>query len=310
MSEYINEIWHADMKQNGLTPLIKDLSDHEGNLNDGYVIVDMNPFPNRNPNPSDERQVNVLKKVVIPDHKIKSYELFKALHDNYNWRKNQDDPTPQQEWEEVDKLLQFAITTEPMKIARKFAEKKEFISSNSPDEEWINQLKALWFKQYEDNSTSLFEHVFIGEQGGRNRDDDGYSLGGHHFWYHYHINDGPFEMTNFEDNIVFLKHVEVTRLEKSNKAEVITIEYNYTKKDEHGEEELYKFKGGFFVGVSVEGLLAIGTVAFLVDSEDTDVKIEVALNEEVFDLIVWRTRDRFKNPRTFFPQIKSAVPVR
>ncbi|MCP3781577.1 hypothetical protein [Paenibacillus sp. MZ03-122A] len=299
---WVNEIWQADMKQNGLQPLIKGVSDNEKNASDGFVIVDRDPYPNESSTPSKERQVHVLTEVYIPNIKMKSYELFRKLHDNYNWRRHQDDLPTTEEANEINNFLQFAITTEPMKIARIYAEKKGFLSNNSSNVEWIEKLKSMWFEQYkyDDTSTSAFEHVFIGEEG-----DSPGKLDGHHFWYHYYINDGPFEITALEDTIYFLKYVEVNRLEKSNKAEFITIQYNYTKKDNQGEERLLKLKGGFFVGLSAEGLLAIGTVAFLNGKE----KILVEVNGEEFDLIVWRTQDEEKHPRTFFPKFRSAVPV-
>ncbi|WP_150273296.1 hypothetical protein [Paenibacillus tepidiphilus] len=308
MADHISEIWHADMKQNGLMPLIKDLSEHEAIPEEGYVVVDMNPFPTGNPEPRADQQVNVIKKVVIPEHKLISYDLFKTLHDNYNWRRNQNDPTPQKEWDEIQNFLKFAITTAPMEIAREFAASKGYISGSASDEEWIDKLTDLWFAQYEGNSTSLFEHVFIGEEGGTSGRDR--VLSGHHFWYHYYINDGPFEVTTFEDSIAFLKHVEVVRSEVSNLAEIITIKYIYTKKDGSGELDLLKTpKGGFFVGLSTEGLLAMGTVAFLEDVNDTDVYLKFDLNGERYSLTVWRTKDNHKHPRTFFPVIEQPVPV-
>ncbi|WP_164828036.1 hypothetical protein [Paenibacillus ehimensis] len=290
------EIWHADMNNgNGLLPLIKGVSDDEKNEQQGYVIVNQNPFPRgQKRERSQTRQVNVLEEVHIPDKKLESYSLFKKLHDNYDWRRNKNDETPQAELDEVNEFLNFAIKTAPMKIARDFAIDKGKISSTSSDEAWINELKSIWFNQYRRNSTSAFEHVFIGEQG-----EEG-SLSGHHSWYHYHINDGPFEVTHQEDKIRFLEEVEVITSEKSRKAEIITIKYIYSASDENGRTDLMKSKGGFFVGLSTEGLLAMGTVGFLDPKQRA--AIPFVLNGENYSMTVWKTQDNRQDPRTFFPK--------
>ncbi|MFC9539858.1 hypothetical protein ACFTQ7_08205 [Lysinibacillus sp. NPDC056959] len=291
-----NDIWQADMKGNGLIPLIKGLSDNEKNEEMGYVIVNTNPFPEgRNSNSSDG-QVNVLETVVIPESKLASYELFKKLHDNYDWRRNHDDPTPQEELDEVKEFLNFAIKTEPMKIAREYAIESGQISANASDDDWIVLLKQIWFKQYYHNSTSAFEHVFIGEEGRGNK------LDGHHSWYHYYINDGPYEKTHQDDVILFLKTIQVnSRAEMSNKAEVITIRYEYKEKDNEGSKTLIKQTGGFFVGLSTEGLLAMGTVGYFHNPEMENIPITI--NDEEYTLAVFKTEDGDKNLRTFYPKI-------
>ncbi|MGH1053382.1 hypothetical protein [Bacillus cytotoxicus] len=301
-----NEIWQADMNENGLIPLIKGVSDDEKSEERGYVIVNLNPFPEGSETNSRDRQVNVLEEVYIPESKSPSYELLEKLHDNYKWRHNANDTTPQQEIDEVNEFLNFVITKQPMRIARDVAIEKEKITPDASDEEWINFLKFMWFHQYEGNSTSVFEHVFIGEQGGRLAERHRipgrreYKLGGHHSWYHYYKNDGPYEITEEEDVIFFLKHVEVNRSEISDKAEVITVQYEYNAKDDQGSMVLFKETGGFFVGLSAEGLLAMGTVGFLDGRENFPIRI----NNETYDLTVWRTTDEHRYPRTFFPRIR------
>ncbi|MFI2130398.1 MULTISPECIES: hypothetical protein [Lysinibacillus] len=296
-----NDIWQADMKGNGLIPLIKGLSDNEKNEETGYVIVNTNPFPEGRSSNSSDGQVNVLETVVIPESKLTTYELFKKLHDNYDWRRKKNDPTPQEEIKEVDEFLNFVIETQPMKLARDYVSENGKIESGASDEEWKDLLKTIWFKQFDNNSTSAFEHVFIGEEGGKKRRGKS-DLGGHHSWYHYYINDGPYEKTHQDDVILFLKAVQVnSRAEKSNKAEVITIRYEYTAKDNEGSKTLLKETGGFFVGLSPEGLLAMGTVGFLHESGEENIPI--VINEENYVLTVWRTQDNEKNPRTFFPRI-------
>ncbi|MFE6076748.1 hypothetical protein ACFVQB_19995 [Paenibacillus sp. NPDC057886] len=97
----------------------------------------------------------------------------------------------------------------------------------------------MWFEQFthDTTTTSAFEHVFIGEEGRKPN-----ILDGHHFWYHYYINDGPYELTEIEDSIYFVKYVEVGLSERSKRAEFITIKYAYEKRDGNGELKLFKKK--------------------------------------------------------------------
>ncbi|MFE6076747.1 hypothetical protein ACFVQB_19990 [Paenibacillus sp. NPDC057886] len=96
------------MKQNVVTPLIKGLSDNEKNEKRGYVIVDGHPSITTS-NHSREKAVRVLSEVVIPKEKMTSYDLFKALHDNYNWRRHQDETNEHGEQEEINKLLDYVV---------------------------------------------------------------------------------------------------------------------------------------------------------------------------------------------------------
>ncbi|KQO18416.1 hypothetical protein [Paenibacillus sp. Leaf72] len=296
------KIWEADMKENGILPLIKGLSDNQKDPAQGYVIVDMNPQPDEASTPGSEKnEITVFKETLIPDSKQPSYDLFIKLHDNYDWKVGSKESTSPEEQAEVNDFLQFAIGTKPMQIAREYAESNGHLAAGNSDDDWKNMLKALWFKLIKGNSTSYFEHVFLGEQGSKRR-----KLGGHHFWYHYLINDGPFVKLEKEDSIVFIRHVEVNKIEASKLAEVITIEYSLEEIDNQGKKtKLIKNIGGFFVGTSPEGLLALGTVAFL----DGREHIPVELNGEKLDITVFRTQDEKKDARTFYPVIKEAVPA-
>ncbi|MCF2719559.1 hypothetical protein LWE69_21260 [Paenibacillus sp. UKAQ_18] len=290
------------MKENGIFPLIKGLSDNQKDSEQGYVIVDMDPTPDQVTTPGSEKnEISVFKEFHIPQNKQKSYELFAKLHDNYNWIVDAKEMTTSEEQAEVNEFLHFAIRTKPVQLAREYARSNGHLADGSSDEEWMDMLKTLWFKLIKGKSTSYFEHVFLGEQGSKKR-----KLGGHHFWYHYLINDGPYVQLKKEDSIVFIKHVQVNKIEASKLAEVITIKYTLEEKKESGEKtKLFKDIGGFFVGTSAEGLLALGTVAFL----DGRQHIPVDLNGEKLDITVFRTTDGTKNARTFYPVIKEAVPV-
>lgn len=305
------QIWEADMRGNGVKPLIKGMSDHQKDPNEGYVVVNMDPYPegcslNKDRDPDDIRQVNVLEQVHIPNRKMESYNKFKDLHDNYEWQRNAGEDHSGDEKGEVSRLLDFVISTEPIEEVRRFAVEERFIDSTIMDKEWKELLHRIWFELDEESTTSGFEHVFIGEENSRG------GLGGHHFWYHYHINDGPYEVTRMEDVIEFLDHVEVGRAENSRLAEVITIKYKYHKLQPNGSKHpLVKGpKGGFFVGLSVEGLMAVGTAAYFLKRtlREREETIDFIINGERFDIQVY-TANRGRGIRTFFPMISSPVEV-
>ncbi|MEW9579011.1 hypothetical protein U9K47_27405 [Bacillus toyonensis] len=297
-----NDIWQADMNENGIVPLVKGISDEERNEDKGYLIVDLHPHerPSGNPN----HQISVLTNVTIPENKGKSYELVKKLLDNYIARSGVSDPLSDEEVAEIKNFLSFAIQTEPMRIVRQQVERNQEIGS---DDEWIEILYDIWFKTHRNDSISLFEHVFVGEADGR-------KLGGHHFWYHYYLHDGPFEVTKIEDTIVFIEYVDVQRSEVSNQAEVITIKYRYKIKDDHNPHgiNLNKDKGGFFVGLSAEGLMAFGTMGHFEairnpghrDDDAIITDLSININEERYDLkFVHKEEHGETFLRTFYPII-------
>lgn len=304
-----NDIWQADMRGNGLQPYIKGVSEQEKDDTKGYIIVDLSPIDasnealeGRRRNHSianvGRREIKVLAEVSIPEKKKHSFQLIQKIFDNYFVGGKMKEISNPAEEKEILEFLKFAIATEPMKIARKFVESKGIDGASGSDEEWIDYLIEVWFKTYYKGSTSAFEHIFCGEQGITKHK----KLNGHHFWYHYYLHDGPFEVTKYDDTIYFVKHVEVKRAETSNRAEVITVKYQYTAFDDSASQGLllYKDIGGFFVGISGEALLAFGTVAN-VDGRST---IPITINGEDYDVMAFDTKDG-EHFRTFYPKIKN-----
>ncbi len=113
------QIWEADMKGNGILPLIKGLSENQKDSEQCYVIVDMDPTPDQVTTPgSEQNEITVFKETHIPQSKQKSYDLFIKLHDNYEWLKDKKETTTPEEQAEVNEFLQFAIGTKPMQLAR------------------------------------------------------------------------------------------------------------------------------------------------------------------------------------------------
>ncbi|HDX9635599.1 TPA: hypothetical protein ROY20_003437 [Bacillus cereus] len=302
-----NEIWKADMNDSGLLPLIRGENENEVEQSKGYLVVDLDPFDhsNRDHDLSSQNEVNVLTNVHIKNKK--SYELIEKLFDNYIARAQKEETFDPQEINEIEEFLNYAISTEPMKVAKKYLEENYNIGSS--DDEWKENLFNIWFKPRRNGSTSVFEHVFLGEQSLKNPG----VLDGHHFWYNYYLNDGPYEVTHREDRIYFLRTVEVEAPEVSQYAEVVTISYKYLEKDKENQSglELNKRTGGFFVGLSAEGLLAMGTVGYYMTLPENNNRckdfvktLPMTINEETYFLkVVLKCDEGEIFYRTFYPMM-------
>lgn len=287
------EIWDADMRCNGLVPLIKDVSDYEADDSMGYVIVDTDSSKVCPDNPTEHCEIKVLVRAVIPKNRERSYNIFKKFLNNYRIGRKCPENFSEENEKEIIEFLTFAIKTEPMKIAREYAEHNKYVNGYH---QWLDLLYEIWFEGYQNKSTCGFEHVFIGEQG-----ENPHILAGHHFWYHYYLHNGPYNEFRAENSIYFIRHVDVKFPEQSNRAEVITIKYIYKAKDidnPDGIELVKRPKGGFFIGLSAEGLLAFGTVAML--DKKKRRHIPIVINSEMYNVKVTREG---KHLRTFYPVI-------
>ncbi|QQZ60732.1 hypothetical protein JI735_30440 [Paenibacillus sonchi] len=292
------KIWQADMEGNGLLPLIKGGSDTQKDPQKGYVIVDLNPLSGEESEAgggNGKNQITVFKEVVIPDGKRYSYDLFRKLKNNYKSVAGKKDAVSAAEHEQIHEFLAYAAVSAPLRQARKYAEDHHQIKAGCSKEEWVETLRSIWFQPSNDG-TSFFEHVFIGEQGSK--------WGGHQFWYSYHLNEGPNETLQKEDSNIVIKLAEAGQTGKSSLAEVITIKYTLEETNKNGDKQtLTTDISGLFVGISAEGLMALGTVAYL----DGRTRIPVELNGTSFDLIMHKTGDREENPQSFYPQMKTPV---
>ena len=269
-------IWDADMEENGVRPIS---TSETGNKSEGYVAVDLETC---------EPKHNVLKEVYIPDKKRNSYTLVEKLFNNYTLNQKKKESNTLDEEKEVEDFLTAAIETKPLKIARQYIEEKA--NKKFTDLQWHIYLHDVWFRQFRSESgvdLCAFEHVFVGEQKGK-------TLGGHHFWYKYWLEDNA-SINN--DHIVMNCPIH----EESNPSnhDVVTIGYNLEAYDYEEKKlvQLFKKIGGFFVGLSAEGIIALGTVRFTPQSYAPK---DAVINNEHYDLKLFRSPDN-KSMRTFYP---------
>lgn len=272
-------IWDADMKNNGIPPI--SIAEN-GDISEGYVIVDME---------SCTSEHHILKEVIIPDRKRGSYQLVEKLFDNYSLNQRYKEKNTPSKSKEVEEFLIMSINSPPMKIAKIFIEKKSNKEFNQA--EWYTYLHDLWFRQFNWESgkdLSGFEHVFIGEQRRR-------KLIGHHFWYKYWLEDNADLNKHNKDQIELI--CMNTNEQKVAAPYAITIGYNLNAFDYEKRRFIKIFKNhcAFFVGISAEGLLALGTVRAL---PHEDVPENFVINDKNFKLELFMSPDR-KSIRTFYP---------
>jgi hypothetical protein len=287
------EIWNADQAGNGIQPI---LHDQAGDPVKGFVKVVASA--------TGERDFKVLPEVVIPESKARTYNLVRDLFDNYALDEQDPEVETPQEREEVHNLLTAIIDTPAMQVARRYVEQ----STNTvvSKERWYATLLELWFRRFAqggDPALSGFEHVFVGEQ-------EGAKVQGYHFWYKYHLDDGlasTIDRTRLpgfkDDRIVYLRGQYGDGQENFPESVTISFKWDAPDYDRVATRPLTKPIGGFFVGCSVEGLMAIGAVRAHVGARAPK---EAVINGARYDLKVFRS-DNNQNIRTFYPVFLGAA---
>ncbi len=281
------EIWNADQTGSGVKPI---LDNQNGDPAQGYVKVAAVA--------TGEREFQVLSDVQIPASKMRTYDLVRALFDNYALAETDPEFETPQEREEVHNLLSAIVDTAPMQVARQYVENSTNTVVSS--ERWYATLLELWFRRFSkggDPDLSGFEHVFVGEQ-------EGGKVQGYHFWYKYYLDDGlasTIERSRLpgfkDDRIVYLRGQYGNGQEKFPESVTISFKWDAPDYDRGALRPLTKPKGGFYVGCSVEGLMAIGTVRAHLGARAPK---EAAINGARYDLKLFRS-DNNQNIRTFYP---------
>jgi poly(U)-specific endoribonuclease len=271
-------IWDADMKSNGLQPI---RTTEKGDLAQGYVVVDTEIC-----NPEH----HILKEVHIPERKRSSYQLIEKLFDNYILNQTNKEKNTTNELKEVEEFLTMAIHSPPCRIAKKFIEEK--FNKEFNELQWYTYVHDLWFRQFTWESgkdLSGFEHVFVGEQKGK-------KLVGHHFWYKYWLEDNANLTEHHKDQIeMTCAHLE----QKQASPHVITVGYHLNAFDFNKRRfiKIGKKRCAFFVGLSAEGLLALGTVRAMPQEFAPE---DFIINGVHYKLELFRSPDG-KSIRTFYP---------
>ncbi|MDJ0796295.1 MAG: lamin tail domain-containing protein [Calothrix sp. MO_167.B12] len=282
------QIWNADQAGNGIRAILPDGIKDE---TVGYVVVDENSTNN----PDHV----IFPEVKIPESKLTTYKLCEKLLNNYALSQTQPEENTAEEIEEVQVFLNAILNTPPMKVAREYVQQQ--IGQTITDSRWYQILYDIWFLQYdqgENQDLSGFEHVIVGEQKGG-------KVGGYHFWYKYYLDDWIGFLGSDDISYVGTRYDGQSRrtgtLTTQGKLvpEVVTLAYKWEAYDYQAKERrpLYKKIGGFWVGCSIEGLMALGTVRCF---RQARAPKEAIINNAKYDLKVFRSPNR-QSMRTFYP---------
>ncbi|MDJ0617616.1 MAG: hypothetical protein QNJ63_12875 [Calothrix sp. MO_192.B10] len=282
------QIWNADQAGNGIRAILPDGIKDE---TVGYVVVDENS--------SNNPDHVIFPEVKIPENKLTTYKLCEKLLNNYALSQTQPEENTAEEIEEVQVFLNAILNTPPMKVAREYVQQQ--IGQTITDSRWYQILYDTWFLQYdqgENQDLSGFEHVIVGEQKGG-------KVGGYHFWYKYYLDDWIGFLGSDDISYVGTRYDGQSRrtgtLTTQGKLvpEVVTLAYKWEAYDYQAKERrpLYKKIGGFWVGCSIEGLMALGTVRCL---RQARAPKEGIINNAKYDLKVFRSPNN-QSMRTFYP---------
>ena len=273
-------VWDADQSHRGV-PAIGPRE--RGDKSRGFVRVD-----ERSGKDPDHR---VIAEVSIPAKKRQTYDLTKALLDNYRLDQTKREDTTKAEAQEILALLEAVTDSAPIETVKDLMSQRR--GATYSRDEFQNLLFDVWFRQYDmgrNVDLSGFEHVVVGEQ------KEG-TAGGHHFWYRYYLDD--FGLLGTGDDIDFQGTRYPKRLIKQGRAtpDVVTLSYRWRAEDhDWGEERpLFKPTGGFWVGCSVEGLMALGLLRF---SERGPV--ETVINGVRYEIDLYKSPDG-QSLRSYFP---------
>lgn len=284
------QIWDADQSGNGVKPILAGAGEAPET---GYVRVVNTDSLGR---PADD--LRVLSEVRIPDHKMTTYHLVRALFDNYALDEREAEMETSEERAEVHELLEAIVDTAPMQVARAYI--SEETGTPVSRDRWYATLTEQWFRRFSqsgDRDLSGFEHVFVGEQ-------EGPKVQGYHFWYKYHLDDGlasHIDRNRFpgfqDDRIVYLRGEYKDGQEHFPESVTISYRWNAPDYDAGATRPLTKPIGGFFVGCSVEGLMAMGAVRA---HRGARAPKEAVINGARYDMKLFLDQSQ-RFVRTFYP---------
>ena len=297
MADIYQDIWWADQETNGLEPLVQG---EDGDAARGWVTV--NPAAAGDAAPD----MKVLTSVEMPAQKRATYDLCRALFNNYALPEAAREHDTPEERAERHAFVEAVLDTPPMEVARRYIEAQ--IGTALTRDRWYTTVFELWFRRFSqggDPELSGFEHVVVGEQ-------ERSKVQGYHFWYKYWLDDGlahtiPDASQLFpglaKDQIRYLGSRMGAGQIQFPESVTISFAWDAPDYDARAVRPLSKPIGGFFVGCSVEGLMALGTVrAHVGAGAPSSAVIEGAR----YDMKLFHDGSR-RHIRTFYPIFKGAV---
>lgn len=286
MSNIYQDIWDADQSQAGVkairseTEITAELNKH------GYVVV--NESGTAGP---DHR---VLGDLVLPAEKQETYLLARKLFNNYTLDQTKRENEFPEETVEVQAFLDRIHISPPMEVARSYVASQS--GSHISSDQWWAIIERVWFERFDQGNNrdlSGFEHVVVGEQ------KQG-KVQGYHSWYKYYL-DERFRRDDADDpETDLIKFLSWQGPPADVSPEVVTLSFQWRAFDYEAEQfrQLTKPIGGFWVGPSIEGLMALGTVRFLPEAMAPK---QTVINGVKYNLPMFRSPND-RHLRTFYPE--------
>ncbi len=279
-------IWNADQAYAGLKALKFGESTAQWKEH-GYIVVDE---PEGDENAQAGRDHILIREVHIPRKKKASYDRVAGLFNNYELDQTKEENIAPEEIEEVQDFIESIYRTPPLVVARDYIEER--MGRELDDDVWWNIIQRAWFEQYDDGvnqDLSGFEHVVVGEQ------KQG-KVQGYHFWYKYFL-DENFVFGDIRKDLIQFLGFKGSK--KDSTPEVATISYVWEAFDYRTQQtrKLTKPTGGFWIGPSIEGLIALGTVRFVPEAMAPK---EALINKVKYELKLFRSPND-RHMRTFYP---------
>ncbi len=248
---------------------------------------------------------------------LPTYAAFITLLDNYVAHFRLDEDVTPEESDEVATFLDRVIETQVAGVALAYL--NDELGENLSPEQFRRVLNRLWFEMYTNHFggesvhfASGFEHVFVGEAKYDKRFSGLENLGeisGYHSWIKFYL-DEKHQRTNF---LGYKYDLQGTT--GADNPDVVTLQMLWNLTDVHGNviAQLFKKKGGFFVGPSPECELVMGAVAFYegLHGRLRNERRRAEIGNGVYDLVLYRNTTREGNRgefiRSFYPEFLGAV---
>ncbi len=267
---------------------------------------------------SGKRQIDLAPKPLfhrVNEEKLfdqsRTYNSFINLLDNYAIHFLSEELTDEIEEQEQQDFLNLILKTQPIQIALEYI--NQTLGESLSESQFLRQLKRIWFElytnHYKGKSThfcSGFEHVFVGEAKYNARFESKQEnlgeISGYHSWVKFYLDE-----KNQRVNFLGYKYDLNGEIGQQN-PNVVTLQMLQTITDMRGNivAEVFKKKGGFFVGPSPECEIAMATVAYYesVYGKIRD-KRHITINDATYDLVLYRSTNpngsRGEFIRSFFP---------
>jgi poly(U)-specific endoribonuclease len=310
MTDIYQEIWNSD--KNGFSVSLRSGDSWKNPNADILLDIQVEASGKR----SIDLATNPLfNRVNEEKFKLPTYVSFINLLDNYIANFRAEDILSEDEQKEIEIFLDKIVETEPIQIAYTYITEKLGVTLSKA--EFRKSLRRIWFEMYinhyKGKSThfcSGFEHVFVGEAKfdadfriTRDRTKNLGEISGYHSWIKFYL-DEKVRNVNFLGFKFDLRGNEIP-----NNPNVITLQMLQDLTNARGElvAQLFKDKGGFFVGSSPECEMAMGTVAFYesLDGRLKQDKRRTTINGGIYDLVLYRNitiqGNRGELIRSFFP---------